>query len=405
MAGMPHLEIPTDAALPALAVLLGPGAEDVLNAALDSAGARVVDARTRQVRYVPGRSIAAQYAVSVVWDDGRKTTETLVATSGGPPPAGAAVVETEGVQITIWRYPHDPHLPGLAAATDPARVGRLLSDLGAPTDIPRLRRRAYRPGRRAVIEATTPRARIYLKVVRPSRVADLQTRHTSMTGHVPVPSSHGWSADLGLVVLQSMAGKTLRKALETGTRRLPSGRQVLELLDAMPNPPAVATHVAGPVGRVAEHARLLDAVAPHLGNRIAAVAGAVQATPDEPNTPVHGDFHSSQILVKQSDIVGLIDVDTTGSGARSDDVAGLLGHLAALGLADRAHNTIGRYGASLIGEFDLVSDPVSLRLRTAAVVLGLATGPFRVQEANWPLAVEHRLALAEQWIDSAHALA
>jgi len=50
-----------------------------------------------------------------------------------------------------------------------------------------------------------------------------------------------------------------------------------------------------------------------------------------------------------------------------------------------------------------VTDPVSLRLRTAAVVLGLATGPFRVQEANWPAVTERRIALSEEWVLSAAA--
>lgn len=401
MVTMRYPDIPDDPAVPALAVLLGPGASDVLNAVLEPAGARTGDARPIQVRYRPGQSIVAQYTAAVVWEDGRKTTETLVAGSGGASPAGTAVVEADGVEIAIWRYPNDPHLPGLAAASDPGRVGALLRDLGAPGDRPRLRRRAYRPGRRAVIEATTSSARIYLKVVRPSRVAELQARHASMTGHIPVPASHGWSSDLGLVALQAMPGKTMRKALESGTRRLPSAGQILDLLDALPDPPAVATPVAGPAARAVDHAELLRTVAPSLADRIGALVDAVGATTDEPEVPVHGDFHSSQILVRQSDIVGLIDVDTTGAGARVDDLAGLLGHLSTLSLRGRSRQSIDRYATNLVDGFDRVSDPASLRLHTAAVVLGLATGPFRVQETNWPGGVERRIALAERWIDSA----
>ena len=33
----------------------------------------------------------------------------------------------------------------------------------------------------------------------------------------------------------------------------------------------------------------------------------------------------------------------------------------------------------------------------AAVLVGLATGPFRVQQTQWPEGTADRLALAEEW--------
>ena len=60
-----------------------------------------------------------------------------------------------------------------------------------------------------------------------------------------------------------------------------------------------------------------------------------------------------------------------------------------------------RYGAILIKEFDALVDPIDLRLAIAASVFALATGPFRVHEANWPTQTERRISLAERWIDSA----
>jgi hypothetical protein len=46
-------------------------------------------------------------------------------------------------------------------------------------------------------------------------------------------------------------------------------------------------------------------------------------------------------------------------------------------------------------------DPIDLRRRVAAVVLGLATGPFRVQRDNWPSATLQRIEMAERWLTSA----
>ena len=53
------------------------------------------------------------------------------------------------------------------------------------------------------------------------------------------------------------------------------------------------------------------------------------------------------------------------------------------------------------GTFEREVDPIDLRARTAAAILGLASGPFRVFEPNWPEAVERRVDLAEQWLASA----
>ena len=399
-----RLELIADEAVPALTVILGDELPDLLNVALAPAGARCESARVSQIRYVPSKSVTAQCEAKVKWDTGATTTETLVAMSGIQVPDHIPLVEADGVSVAVWRYPNDPFLPGLAAGADPERVRNLLARLGAPADKVRLRRRAYRPGRRAVIEAMTPRARIFLKIVRPGKVAGLQEKHTAMSDHVPVPHSYGWSEELGLIALQAMPGKTMRKAIETGTRRLPTWQQMVALLDSLPEPDAKLAPISGPVAQASHHAGLLTVVAPDLTERISAVVEAVQAAPPGEVVPVHGDFHSSQVLIRGTDVIGLLDVDTAGTGQRANDLAGLLGHLATLSLMSRRRQTFNRYGADLIAGFDRETDPQGLRLRTAAVVLGLATGPFRVQQRDWPAETERRIALAEKWIESASAL-
>jgi len=400
-----RLALRADPKVPALTVMLGSGVLELLNTALDPVGGRCESARTSQVRYVPSKSVIAQYEARVKWENGATTTETFVTTAGVPVPESTPVLEAGDVSIAIWRFPNDPFLPGLAAATDPERVRRLLARLGTPAGKVRLRRRAYRPGRRAVIEAVTPRARIFVKVVRPDRVAALQEKHSSMSGHVPVPHSYGWSEELGLVALQAMPGKTLRKALEAGTRRLPIGPQFINLLASLPEPGTLAARIPGAIDQAPTHAKLLKAVTPELADRIDGVIEALGTVGKESPVPVHGDFHSSQVMVRGPDIIGLLDVDTTGVGERANDLAGMIGHLSTLSLASPVRRMISRYGADLIAEFDRERDPISLRLRTAAVALGLATGPFRVQEPNWPTETERRIALAEKWIESASAVA
>ncbi len=120
--------------------------------------------------------------------------------------------------------------------------------------------------------------------------------------------------------------------------------------------------------------------------------------------PVHGDFHSSQILVRRRDVIGLIDVDTAGLGDRTNDLAVLLSHLATVALTTASRTKIERYGRSLIDAFDTLVDPATLRRKVAAAIVGLATGPFRVNSPRWPEQTERRVALAERWLESAAAV-
>ena len=394
-------QIPFDEAVPALHTLLGPDANELLGAVLGEARARVVTSRATQVRYVPSRSVTVQYRCEVVWPDMGESIETLVATTEDPIPDHLPVVDVDGSRVAVWRYPHDPFLPGLAVASEEQKVGEVLELLGAPVERVDLRRRAYRPGRRAVIEAMSPQARIFLKVVRPKRVAGLQARHANLVEHVPIPHSYGWSADLGLVAMQSMPGKTLRRRLEGGSRQVPTPGQLVNLLDGIGEASASESGVAGPTARAEDYARLISAVSPDLATRLSSVVDQVSVVRSASSEPVHGDFHSSQVLVKGKQVVGLIDVDTVGMGDRSDDLATMLGHVSTLALTSASKRAIDRYGQDLTAAFDRLTSPRDLRLRTAAVILGFATGPFRVQHKRWPEETERRVALAERWVASA----
>ena len=221
-------------------------------------------------------------------------------------------------------------------------------------------------------------------MVRPSVVGELQEKHVRLAGLLPVPNSHGWSGDVGLVFLEAMEGKTLRKVLETGSRRYPEPEKVINLLDRFPVDSGDNQVVKGPVTAARSHAKLLTILAPGFSEEISSTINSVESAEDIEPVGVHGDFHSSQIMVRGDQIVGLVDVDTAGRGQLADDYAGLLGQLSTLALTSPRRKTITGYAKLLLQAFDQVTDPRDLRLRTAAVILGLATGPFRVQRATWP---------------------
>jgi hypothetical protein len=242
---------------------------------------------------------------------------------------------------------------------------------------------------------------LFVKVIRPAQARALHERHVALAGAVPVPRSLGVEPSLGLVVLEGLGGTLLRHRLLGHGAGFPGPEAVLAVLDRLP-PPGDGARAPG--WRAPEWAALLGRVRPGRAGDVAALAdrlAAVDAERRDGLVPVHGDLHEAQLLVDRQRISGLLDVDTYGLGRRVDDLATFIGHLATLALTSSRRASIERYAARLLDGFDQVVDPVVLRYAVADVVLGLATGPFRVLEPAWPIATDARIALAERWAASA----
>jgi hypothetical protein len=324
----------------------------------------------------------------------------VVAATGDRIPAGAAVLDDGTTTVAAWRWPHDPSLPGLAAAVDRARVASLLDDLGIGGGSVQLRVRSYRPGRRAVIEATGRRGRLFLKVVRPASVEALHDMHRSLADHLPVPDSLGWTAE-GLLVLHGLRGRTLRDLLRSGRSEVPPPGAIDALLDRLPRELAAGPRRKGLVADADRHAAAIGSALPSLRDQAAQLAADVRARPlaTQPLVPVHGDLYESQLLIDRGRVTGLLDIDTAGAGHRADDLANLCAHLSVLALVADHTKVIKRYGSELLAHAEGRFDPVDVRTRIAAAVIGLATGPFRVLERNVVASTARRLELARQWLD------
>jgi aminoglycoside phosphotransferase (APT) family kinase protein len=237
---------------------------------------------------------------------------------------------------------------------------------------------------------------VFVKVVRPDSVAHLHSLHQrAAAAGAPTPAPLGWTTD-GLLVLAALPGATLRSRLLAGDAALDVG-SVVAVLDALP-----ATLSDGPAlptwgQKAAHYAELVARTVPALARRARAVATAVDhVTPEGPPVGVHGDFYEAQLLVSGDRVTGLLDLDTAGRGERLDDAACLLAHLDVLALI---HPGLRHPGPALRARFERDLDPAALARRTAAVVLSLATGPFRAREPGWVARTGERIALAESWLD------
>lgn len=398
-----------DPGLPAVAVLLGGEAADVLAAALAPSGAELRSAAPIDISWWPGDSITVAYSAEVAAPDGTRSWETLVAAAGDSVPEGALLLDGGPAgTVGVWRAPFDPALPGFAPALDPRVLAALLADLGVAADPRSLstRVRSYRPGRRAVIEVSGTAGRIFCKVVRPHKAEGIHRRHRHLRPHLEVPTSHGFSAEHGVVVLEALPGDTLRDLFATDDDR-PDPAQVVALLDALPEPFDGATAWGW---RAAELGGIVAASVPELSARVGELVDRLERAEaaldpvEHPAVPVHGDLHDAQLLVQDGRVTGMLDIDTHASGRRLDDLATMVGHLSTLAMAVPHGEAVRTYARSALGLFDRTTDPVALRRAVAAVVLGLATGPFRVVEDDWRAGTEARIELAEMWLDSADEL-
>ncbi len=392
-----------DEAIPALGVLLGDGVPEPLGAVVAGTGSRITKATATGVTWWPGSRVTVQYAATLRGGP-LAGQHNLVAVSGRRVPEGAAIVENQGVRVGVWRVPHDPRLPGLPRALDPGATRKLLVDLGAPDEEVTTHMRAYRPGSRAVVQVSGPHTSVFLKVVREGRAERLHASHRSLPADLPVPLSLGYSSELGLVALQAMPGHTLRDVLEDGTAALPPGQSLMDLLHRLPQV-ADGTPSLSPIERLPDLTRQLKALLPWQADRIDRLVESIGPETEDPSVPVHGDLYEAQLLVEDGAYSGMIDVDTFGLGRPADDAATMIGHLSLWQTMSRQPERVRQHALDLLRLWDARVDPVDLRRRAAAVIVTLASGPFRTQSGNWPDATVARLALAEHWVASAETLA
>ena len=413
-------------------LLTGPGAGGLLRSAVGNSGGVLHSWQLDHVDHRPGRSTKALYRTQVSWPelDGPQAParEELFGASAhiGEREKNLYVAEqtlvmTDGdINVRVWRYPHDPWLPMLPLVCYPDIVGRTLHDLGAsigpdPSVPIAIDVVSYRPGRRAVLRASQGDHAVYLKVMQPHRSGEIVDRHHRLlAAGVPVPeviAHHN-----GLVVLAELPGRPLSRAVIDEGVDACRAEDLVALLDRLPASMYSLSLRPPWTDSVDFYSGIVSSSVPSLGPRLDALVRSIrdglsaleQRMDMRPHDVVHGDFYEAQVFVENGRVVGLLDIDTVGPGRRADDLACLLAHLSVLadygnaGRIDRA--TQERVEEAIRTWHEMFSDrvdPTELALRSAGVVLSLATGPHRQQEASWEAATEAIVRVAEEWVSEA----
>lgn len=404
-----------DAVLPAACHLTGEGARELLGTVAAATGSELTSWRTLQVQYRPGSDLTVRYAARLTPLDGSPANdESIVAATSSSGvhrrfPSALPLIATtpDGhggeveLEVAVWRWPFDPELIGLTRAVTPRRVAGLL---GTDPSGVALEALAYRPAERAVVRAVTPDGVRYLKVVRPSTAADLVRRHRALAeAGVPAPVVVAADEQAGIVALAELPGRSLRDELKQGLGPWPDAAEYLALTDAIGRVGRVeGLDTAGRPGLVRDgigHTRLLRSIVPERARSLHELVAALQPAGERATARrgaiVHGDLYEAQLHIEGARIVGVLDVDDLGPGDPLDDPANVIAHLlyraataADHGQRERLHRyaTVLRHdlGRSLSGR----SIPTTeLDLVIGAALLGLATGPFRVQHPDWPASV------------------
>lgn len=396
----------------ALRLLLGQQAAPMLDAAIGAHGASLTSVRVADAHVAPSGGVRVRFSASVERADGTHRSEVLVAaTSDIPPGATVLAGEFEGdlVEVGMWQWPHDPMLPGLAEASHPERIAGLLVDAGERVaTTPRVNVLGYRPGQRAVLGVSDGRTRWFVKVVSPATVAGIRMRHDLLRGAVPVPPQLTSRPD-GVLVFAEAPGTLLREAISRGDAA-PAPCALRALLDELPDELMLLPSRRGHLDRVAQSVRVLELCTrgqPGCDEKwifaLRALADELRSLPSDSGaseTPVHGDFHDGQVMVDGGRVTAVLDVDTAGRGDRADERATLLGHLSVRGLNCASTQ---RYGEQTLAYAHCQVATDDLRARTAAAVLGLATGPFRTQQTGWQARTVARVELARTWLSSMSA--
>lgn len=367
---------------------------DLLVAAVQHAGGRLVSWQLDHVDSAPNHSTTATYFAVVDWPYGRRTELLGVSARVGAPSRTDALAEifADGDrEVAVWIYPRDPDLPGLSRVTYPEQLADLLNArnlagrLVAPSELD-IRMIGYRPRRRAVVRARLGDLTFYIKVLRPKMFADIALKHRLLIeAGVPAPEALAETDD-SLLVLRELPGRPLAKEIFCKDDPC-TGEQLINILDAMPRAVAdlerrppwsdAVDHYAGIV------AQALPSESSRLEWLVREITSGLRGIPLG-NEPTHGDFHEGQLHVHDGRLVGILDVDTIGPGRRADDLACLIAHLSTVqGMDQRQAARVRNLLASWVPVFDERVDPVELRLRAAAVIVSLATGPYRSQEPQW----------------------
>jgi aminoglycoside phosphotransferase (APT) family kinase protein len=376
---------------------------------------------TRYLRYKPGTScvIAGDletaegtrpcFASAHTSDALEKLTKTLQRA-----PAGSVLDTDPSCGLVVASPAADRDLPALARLDDERGSRRLLRGLLADRAGLRgagLRTLRYKPHRRWVGILQPRRGyAVVLRVYRPAaagRAVEAIRACAALTG---TPSLIGARPSRGVAAVEYLQGGVLSHPGAVEADTLTAVRNAGAALGRLHSAPSVALRSGrnADAQAVLSAADQLVALLPDQAEDVLALSAKVagRLLNIEPvRLPVHGDFSLDQVVVDDSGVARLIDLDEAHLGDPAADLAGAAAALARDEVLGRlVSGTAASWLTALSEGYAEVLDPPAgerLAVHEAAHLLRRAVEPFRLrQTADWPEAAQALVARARQIVTS-----
>lgn len=364
--------------------------------ALADHGVDVTDCALREFHLDGGDDLRLGFDVTIAGPGPTACTEVVWAArfDGGPPPGTHAVPTHRGV-IGVWRYPFDPALPGLPEAVTAGSLSRLLGDLADSALVEAV---SLDPMRRAVVRVGGPDAHVYVRVLPPHRVADIEAFHHRCTeAGLPVPAVLRSSHDLGLLVTGAVPGRPLPVHLADGGRP-PTTAEVWHLVRALGDlDPGAGVPTVPLTDDLPRWTARLVTVDPGSASRVRDLARDLADVKLQPlPATIHGDLHPGQLLVDgDGHLCGIVDLDEAGMGDLLDDLGRLVAN-ATMGTLSAQWPPACDPATRWLEELGELVDGHQLRHRSAMALLGRATGAWQIRQAEGITTLRRALTAAER---------
>lgn len=363
------------------------------------------DVRVLDLQHRPGAGVSGIYEIRAA---GEVAYLGATAEDVGTP-AGTVRMSSEAGDITVWRHPADPRLPGLPLATDPAAVERTW---GGGRRLTALETLAYRPLRRAVLRAGFGDDQVFLKVLRKD-AGELHEKHRLIrAAGVPAPEPVGEPVR-EVLAIRRVDGVPLAEGLMHEPQLPLSPERVIETVDALPAGLLRRPARAAWTDRVDSYADAAMTALPEQRARIQRILERIHdqlaACDRGPRLATHGDLYEANVFVADGAVSGLLDIDGAGPGHLVDELACFLAHLAVLPDLDERYHRVPAYLATYQEHFlDALAQraitPAGLLTRAGAVALTLVAGARSHTESAWRTHAQARLEVVESYLDQAAAL-
>ena len=310
------------------------------------------------------------------------------------PPEHVTLRIERGRPVELYRYPDDPHLPGLKTAADPESAHKLVSRhvLTFPGRRLQVERVRYRPGSRAVLRHKIGKVKLYARVMRPKAVpVYFKAGELADRSGFAVPRLAGHWENGATIWLSEVPGKNMRIQMRRGHQ--PDPTLLLEGLEHLWNTPlstrARPFNLPGLYYRAKRSFRhaLKDDLQgrQHLNQSTRVLDPFIKQW--RPSTIAHNDFYDDQMLMLPDGRIALVDFEETGIGDPLLDVGSFLAHLKWMShFKGKSDRDAGGAFHTLLRETALERFPWTerqLNLREAVCLFRVCTNALRRPRPDW----------------------